>query len=175
MEDIPLLFQRGHFYITQRVKLLNQTKKQKHKHKHKTFKLFKTGVWHRVECLEDSISINISLISTSLGDLVTSALTQRLWTKPEWREGVSFVEPQKLREKLGGLLKDLPEIIRNELRPKDILPMSMFLPRIPIVRITKGGSDHIELDDVPESLSDLNIHLRKNPIAELVRISEIEN
>jgi hypothetical protein len=46
------------------------------------------GIWHRVECLEDSISINISLIGTSYADIVCSGLQQLLWENPQWRRPV---------------------------------------------------------------------------------------
>ena len=38
------------------------------------------GMWHRVQCDDDSISINVSLMGASWADLVADALRQRQWT-----------------------------------------------------------------------------------------------
>lgn len=46
------------------------------------------GIWHRVECLEDSIAINLSLISTSHADLVVSHLSQLLLQNKLFRSPV---------------------------------------------------------------------------------------
>lgn len=43
------------------------------------------GVWHQVECLEDSIAINISLSVISYADVACSALQQMMWKNPVYR------------------------------------------------------------------------------------------
>lgn len=37
---------------------------------------FPAGMWHRVECTEDSISINISLVGSTWADLIADATRQ---------------------------------------------------------------------------------------------------
>lgn len=39
---------------------------------------FPAGFYHQVECLEDSISINISLVGSSWADLVSNGIHQLL-------------------------------------------------------------------------------------------------
>ena len=36
------------------------------------------GMWHRVECVEDSVSLNVSLIGTTWAEFVPAAIRQRL-------------------------------------------------------------------------------------------------
>ena len=40
---------------------------------------FPSGMWHRVECLEDSVSINISLMPALWADLVCDSLRHMLY------------------------------------------------------------------------------------------------
>ena len=51
--------------------------------------IFFEGIWHRVECEEDSISINISLIVSSYAEIFCSGLQQMLLEYPMFR-GNSF-------------------------------------------------------------------------------------
>ena len=46
------------------------------------------GVWHKVECLEDSIAINISLIASSYAEVFVSNLLQLLMKNEHWRAPV---------------------------------------------------------------------------------------
>ena len=43
---------------------------------------FPAGVWHRVECEEDSVSINISLVSSNWADLISDSIKTLLWVLP---------------------------------------------------------------------------------------------
>jgi hypothetical protein len=47
--------------------------------------IFIQGIWHRVECEEDSISINVSLIVSSYAEIFCSGLQQLLWENPAFR------------------------------------------------------------------------------------------
>ena len=48
------------------------------------------GVWHAVECDEDSVSINISLVATTMADVLADTVRQVMWSFPEARRGVQF-------------------------------------------------------------------------------------
>lgn len=81
------------------------------------------GVWHRVECLEDSISINISLISASYAELFCSSLQQLLSSYPQFRQPINTADPQKSNDILQQILNILPTVSQG-LKPCDILPPS---------------------------------------------------
>ena len=59
------------------------------------------GVWHAVQCDEDSVSINVSLVATTYADVVADAIRQRLWETQEGREGVTSAAAN---DKMGRLL-----------------------------------------------------------------------
>lgn len=40
---------------------------------------FPAGMWHRVECEDDSISINISLVGSTWADVIADSVRQLLW------------------------------------------------------------------------------------------------
>ena len=60
------------------------------------------GMWHRVECLEDSISINISVMGLSYAEFIGEALKQRLQRFEIGRSmiGISDMESGQLRSLL---------------------------------------------------------------------------
>lgn len=51
---------------------------------------FPAGCWHRVECTEDSLSINLSLIGSTWGDLTSSALRTLAWRDSDLRQIATF-------------------------------------------------------------------------------------
>ena len=51
---------------------------------------FPAGMWHRVECLDDSISVNISLIATTYADLIADGLRQWMWKFDVFRAGINL-------------------------------------------------------------------------------------
>lgn len=86
------------------------------------------GIWHRVECQEDSISINISLTAVSYADIFCSSLQQLLMENPMWRSAV-FHENQHLESAgrptaqsiMKSMIEKVPELIKT-LSPGDLLP-----------------------------------------------------
>lgn len=46
---------------------------------------FPAGAWHRVECEEDSLSVNLSLLGLSWAELLADAARQRAWAVPALR------------------------------------------------------------------------------------------
>lgn len=85
------------------------------------------GIWHRVECLEDSISINVSLTALSYADIFCSSLQQILLENPAWRSGVFPTENTSkfgvphAKEVMQSLLQAVPVIV-STLSVGDVLP-----------------------------------------------------
>jgi hypothetical protein len=103
-------------------------------------------VWHRVECIEDSISINISLTSVSYADIFCSSLQQLLLENPRWRSAVF-----PARDHLDGhaedalsvmqsLLASVPELVKA-LSPQDVLPFPMLHEHLPTMPPPENRSD----------------------------------
>lgn len=83
------------------------------------------GVWHRVECLQDSVAINVSLVGSSYAEIAASALQQLLWQDKRWRG------PVILRDEDGALrsaqaLLEAAEVAIRSLYASDILPKPCF-------------------------------------------------
>ena len=103
------------------------------------------GVWHRVECTEDSLAINISLVHTrTFADVACDGLRQLLWRDAKWRQGVSNSEhvlgaaglmedsagqQQPAQAALATLLRQLPELA-SELRAPQLLPLALLDPQL---------------------------------------------
>jgi ribosomal protein L16 Arg81 hydroxylase len=94
------------------------------------------GVWHRVECLEDSISINISLTAVSYADIFCSSLQQILLENPRWR---SAVFPSRLSQSshkedalsvMKSLLSAVPTMV-SSMSAADFLPAPMLHEHLP--------------------------------------------
>ena len=94
------------------------------------------GIWHRVECIDDSISINISLTAVSYADVFCSSLQQLLMENPLWRSSV-FHEDRNL-EKSGrptavtimrSMIERVPELVKT-LEPGDLLPFPTVRAKI---------------------------------------------
>jgi len=51
---------------------------------------FPAGMWHRVECLEDSISVNISLIATTYADVIADSFRQFMYKFDGFRAGINI-------------------------------------------------------------------------------------
>ena len=64
------------------------------------------GVWHRVECMEDSIAVNISLIAASYAEVFTNSLLQMLLTNEAWRKPVCGSNEQEALGVMKCLLQD---------------------------------------------------------------------
>ncbi|RHY81882.1 hypothetical protein DYB26_011340 [Aphanomyces astaci] len=87
---------------------------------------FPAGMWHRVECTEDSISMNLSMFPTPHADVVVDALRQVLLQSDKWRRGVSYQTPADARAYMADLLVDLKAQI-GKLSAADILPERLLL------------------------------------------------
>jgi quercetin dioxygenase-like cupin family protein len=84
------------------------------------------GIWHRVECVEDSISINISLIAMSYADIVCSGIQQLLWENPQWRRPVQtrpHTNNNECLQTMNSLLTSLASLL-SQLKAKYFLPFA---------------------------------------------------
>eukprot|EP01080_Neovahlkampfia_damariscottae_P003353 gene3353-5900_t len=117
---------------------------------------FPSGHWHKVECLEDSISINVSLFSQKWSDMVCSAIHCLLNKDLKWRKGILINNETESKEYLSKLLEDLKEKIKL-LKTNDIMPNSIFFPR----------DEHSEKKE--DFKFDLNTNFRMNPISVLIK------
>ena len=83
-------------------------------------------MWHRVECLEDSLSINVSLICASYAEVFCSGLQQLLWqASPAFRDIVVGGSQDRRTQSLGvmqELLSSLPGLLLS-LHAEDFIPL----------------------------------------------------
>ena len=122
------------------------------------------GTWHRVQALDDSLSINISLMASNLADLIADALRQRLLCHADARAPLCISSIADGRRQLERVLATLPGIV-NQLTPEQILPCALALPRI--VRLPLPPTHRFGRRRVTESS-----RFSRNPLAVLVRTSE---
>ena len=88
------------------------------------------GVWHRVECTEDSLSMNISLIGLSWADHIADATRHAMWRHSSLRAPV-LVRPSNYsqaradaEQRLGAARRQLAG-----LTGEDVMPPCLLLPR----------------------------------------------
>jgi len=91
------------------------------------------GVWHKVECIEDSISINISMIAASYAEVICCGLQQILWERKQYRQPVNTLNLNNTYEVIENIFKDIPYILQK-LKPSDFL-------------LTFAGDDDDDNDD----------------------------
>jgi len=89
---------------------------------------FPAGLWHRVECEEDSVSANISLVALDWSTMVTDGIRQKLWCTDEWRSGISIRNMTEARNYLTQRLDHLRQVVES-FDASDFLPPCLFLPR----------------------------------------------
>lgn len=104
------------------------------------------GLWHKVVCLEDSISINISLTGASYAEVLCSSLQQVLMENHAWRAVVSS-DPRQALQVMQSLLTALPNIVQK-LTPSDILPYPVLIHDDSNVCDKDANGDEVE--DVEE-------------------------
>ena len=131
------------------------------------------GMWHRVECVEDSTSINVSLMGASWADVVTDALRQRLLCMPEARAPICMRSVQDGRSQLAAVLDTLRAEV-DALAPETLLPASVALPRVVRRRLSATGAPrreagpaaHTDVDSPPIKRG---TGFRRSPLAVLVK------
>ena len=95
------------------------------------------GIWHKVECIEDSISINISMIGASYAEVVCCGLQQLLWERRQYRQPVNTMNLANTHDVMKNIFSDIPCIL-EKLKPSDFL-------------LSFAGDDE---DEVPEADND---------------------
>lgn len=118
------------------------------------------GVWHRVECLEDSIAINISITAASYAEVFCSGLQQLLMQSSSWRSpvsvlsGVDLAGKKSATETLQEMLDSLP-ILLKVLTPADFLPLSCYPSiRKELNRSIENDNDTTEVNSESSSASE---------------------
>ncbi len=115
---------------------------------------FPAGMWHKVETLEEGVSINISLMGTTYASLFCKTLEHLLLEKDEWREVVCSHADKGFDtvEKLKGLIESLPSILEkttSNIISKSILPPALRQP--PAFQVVDNTMDadqvSIEMED----------------------------
>lgn len=76
---------------------------------------FPAGMWHKVETLEEGVSINISLMGTTYASLFCRSLEHLLLEKEEWRETICSQNDMghAVVQTLKNLINDLPSILQK--------------------------------------------------------------
>ena len=149
------------------------------------------GIWHKVECIEDSISINISMIGASYAEVVCCGLQQLLWEKDKYRQPVNTLNLSNTYEVMKNIFNDIPCILQK-LTPADFM-------------LTFAGDDAVDNDDdsndevddnsnssssssIPENEKVINLHLgilldelstaskiRINPLAQVLSEKDLQS
>ena len=89
---------------------------------------FPAGMWHKVETLEEGVSLNISLMGTTYASIFCRTLEHLLLEKDEWREVIcshhdtGFDTVEKLKALIDNLVPSILETSKNSALAKSILP-----------------------------------------------------
>jgi hypothetical protein len=102
------------------------------------------GLWHAVETLEESVSMNISLIGTSWADMLSDGVRQLLWREERTRGVITFdqasngkIDIDAARNQAALALDRLKEIV-NKMTPEDLLPGAIFKLSTSVVPVIDG-------------------------------------
>lgn len=105
------------------------------------------GIWHRVECVSDeAVSINVSLTTAPWAEVLTDALHQALWARPEFRAPVVQLPEGGFHETLARVERMLADFknVAAQLRPEDFISREILCPPGPsgrrhTVDVTRSG------------------------------------
>ena len=125
------------------------------------------GMWHRVECTEDSVSINISLMGATWADLVSDALRQSLLRHAAARAPVCMTSIADGRRQLQAILSVASRELAGLSTPA-LLPDAMALPRTERITLPLPvGSRAFE----PRGCTPIRLgsRYRRSPLAVLLR------
>jgi Cupin-like domain len=94
---------------------------------------FPAGMWHKVETLSDSVSINVSLMATNYAHAVSQALYHFLYSDPRFRQPITSNSETNAVDHLRQLMLDLPQIVSKLGKDdgsgaEDILPPILRFP-----------------------------------------------
>lgn len=127
---------------------------------------FPAGMWHRVECMEDSISCNISLVGYSYADIVGDAVKHLLLKNDAFRATIAQAFTiDDARKQLSSIWNQLPAML-GSLTVPDVLPKSIMLPRIKTIVLSEMDSYSNMLNELTEPTTVLQF----NPVASFIAI-----
>lgn len=86
------------------------------------------GIWHSVECVDDSFTINLSLKNYNKADLIAQSLKHLMNQDPELRENITFTSREDLNHQIQSGLEKAFELMKD-LCPEVIVPQNMIIPR----------------------------------------------
>jgi hypothetical protein len=108
---------------------------------------FPAGMWHKVECIEPGVSINVSLMATTYAHVIGQAVQHLLLERDEWRRTVAChpARPHGVLDHVQQLLQDLPKLLQSYTEinnlPQCILPPIL---QCPTKFASTGNDDHEE-------------------------------
>jgi hypothetical protein len=133
---------------------------------------FPAGIFHRVECIEDSISINLSLVNSSWADLIGDSIKHLLLRDDNFRTNISNIQSvQDARAQTSKLLLCLKDKLDILIKNVDFLVPSKGL----ILEKDEYGKmeHHINLDNVQlETEFKLKDNFLRNPLCTLIEIPQ---
>lgn len=117
---------------------------------------FPAGMWHKVETLEEGVSINISLMGSTYASLFCRSLEHLLLEKEKWREIISSKSDTGIDvvEKLKILIDDLPSILEKSSSKglaQGVLPPALRKPPAFELVNQEGEADQISEDEESEN------------------------
>ena len=151
------------------------------------------GMWHAVECLEESISINISLDGMTYADLFAGALKQVLWGEGDGRFGAMVstgAKPEEAAREMSALLLQASQrFAALAAMPEALLPPCALQSQTMAPLEGNGEEEEEEEEDeeeeeeeeekefyaseFPTALGDLeHVQLRRNPLVSLFRLDD---
>ena len=86
------------------------------------------GIWHSVECVADSFTINISLKNLNKADIISNSLKHLMNSDPELRENMTFDSREDFNKQLQSGIEKTFELLKD-LTPEVIAPPNQFIPR----------------------------------------------
>lgn len=86
------------------------------------------GIWHAVECTEDSVTINLSLKNLNKADIIAQSLKHLMNQDPELRENMTFTSREDFNRQIQSGIEKTFELLKD-LSPEVIAPQNQFIPR----------------------------------------------
>lgn len=123
---------------------------------------FPSGMYHRVECTEDSLSINVSLEPANYGDYLQEAVTHLMRSTTEFRQHIVGHEESQIRAQMQQRLDSLKQLV-NTMTVDMLLPPALLL----------ATDEHDEVVDTV--LVQPKQKVRRNPLAGIVERTDLFN
>lgn len=130
------------------------------------------GIWHAVECQEDSKAINFSMKNQNMADFICSSLKHLLNSDHTLRQRIHFTSVDNLRAQLAESL-EMSAIYLSSLTPESMAPNGILCPRYLFVDF--DSEEQIETLASSDASSELkqDSKLMFNPLAMLMSADKI--